>query len=519
MAKRRITVNEFVEMVYRRHLGDKMSRISSAVGMDRKTVRKYVRLFEHEGILPVEGEFDFVEISRRVSRAVKKAKRRWKSPVQDTLRHSHDRIGALLEDPHMTLSQLHRLLGEQDGVDVGYMSLKRYVKRHFPSQSVVGTVRIETPAGEQCQIDFGYAGMMMDPVEERMRRTWAFVMVLSHSRHRFVRFVFRMDTPAWIDCHRRAFAFFGGVPRYVVLDNLKAGVLKADIYDPLLNRAYSECQRHYGFIADPARPRKPTDKGKVERSIRTLRQQVIAGRRFRDIQAANDFVLHWCTEEIGRRANGTTKQQPMVVFEQVEREALLPLPDEPFETPLWKECTVHPDHHIVFQKSYYSVPTRFLHKRVWVRCDSRAIRIFCGGELIKTHPPASRPGQRITDESDYPDRHLMYLMRTPSWCRSRASVVGPSAAEYMKHVLSDHPMRNLRKAQGVIRLGEKYGAERLEKACRRALYFQNFSFRTLKRILERGLDQESYAQGELFEQPDSSDRTLRFTRRDSYYNH
>src|SRR4030066_236760 len=148
-------------------------------------------------------------------------------------------------------------------------------------------VRIEVEAGSQAQVDLGYAGMMVDPATGKLRRAWAFIMTLSFSRHRFVRFIFRSDVRNWIDSHIRAFEFFGGVPTSVVLDNLKAGVIKADLYDPTLNRAYGGLERHYGFGADPAKAGKPRHKGKVERGVPVVRKHLLAGRTFRDIEEAN----------------------------------------------------------------------------------------------------------------------------------------------------------------------------------------------------------------------------------------
>jgi len=148
------------------------------------------------------------------------------------------------------------------------------------------TVRIETPAGQEAQVDSGYPGLMYDPESKRQRKAWAFIITLYYTRHRFARFVFRMDSANWIDCHIQAFEFFGRVPSVVVRDNLKAGVVKPDIYDPTLNLAYADLERHYGFVEDPAKVRSPKLKGKVERVVTVVRQHLLAGRTFSDINEA-----------------------------------------------------------------------------------------------------------------------------------------------------------------------------------------------------------------------------------------
>ncbi len=125
------------------------------------------------------------------------------------------------------------------------MSVYRYVREHIEPLRKPVTVRLHPPVGEQAQVDFGYAGLMRDPETGKRRKAWIFIMILSYSRHRFVRFVFRQDSAAWLDCHIRAFTFFQGCSRLIVLDNLKNGVLKPDLYDPTLNPAYAELERHY----------------------------------------------------------------------------------------------------------------------------------------------------------------------------------------------------------------------------------------------------------------------------------
>lgn len=199
----------------------------------------------------------------------------------------HAQFEAWFEDKDMTAKQAWRLLLEEHDLMIGYTTVKSYVHTYIRKIGKALTVRMETPPGHQAQVDFGYVGLMVAPQTGRRRKAWAFIMVLSHSRHRFVRFVFGQDSPTWIDCHRRAFESFDGVPETVVLDNLKAGVIKADIYDPTINRAYAECGEHYGFLIDPAKVRMARHKGKVERQVPVVRQQVLAGRKFADIHEAN----------------------------------------------------------------------------------------------------------------------------------------------------------------------------------------------------------------------------------------
>ena len=261
---------------------------------------------------------------------------------------------------------------------------------------------------------------MRDPESGKWRRAWAFILILSHSRHRFVRFVFRQDNRTWLDCHIRALKFFGGCPTLIVLDNLKNGVLRPDLYDPTLNPAYAELERHYGFVADPAKVARARHKGKVERCVPVVRQQLLAGREFRDIDEANQRALQWGLQEVGLREHGTTHRKPYEVFLAEDAPELLPLPEQPYEAPEWQECPVHRDCHLILDKCYDSVPYPYRGEKLWVRADLKLVRVYRDHQLIKTHVRVFEPGTWQTDEADYPPEKRAYLEQTPAYCRAQA---------------------------------------------------------------------------------------------------
>lgn len=479
-------MTELVETIYHWHAGQGLKTIVKSLGISRNTVRKYVRLAKHAGLRrgePLPSRERLVDILSRPGPEQSPT-----GPVMSQLSLFHAQLEAWFEDKDMTAKQAWRLIREEHDLRIGYTTVKSYVRTHIRKVSKALTVRVETPPGRQAQVDFGYVGLMFDPQTGRRRKAWAFIMVLSHSRHRFVRFVFGQDSPTWIDCHRRAFEFFGGVPETVVLDNLKAGVIKADIYDPTINRAYAECGEHYGFLIDPAKARMARHKGKVERLVPVVRQQVLAGRKFADIHAANQRALIWCRDEVGMAVHGTTHRKPYAVFQSVERSALKALPQEPFEIPVWKECTVHPDHYFFFGKAFYSMPSRYLHRKVWVRGSARTVKVFFEEKLVKTHLPAPYPGYRRTDQSDLPSAKVAYCMPEPSKLRHQAKYLGEHVALLVDTLLNQNTLRNLRKIQGILRLGERYGGRRLDGACARAMAFGNTRYQSIKRILDQGLD-------------------------------
>jgi hypothetical protein len=223
--------------------------------------------------------------------------------------------------------------------------------------------------------------------------------------------------------------------------------------------------------------------------VHYVTRNCVAGRAFRDVHAGNAHALRWCLETAGTRIHGTTKQQPLVVFETVERAALLPLPATPWLPVTWKEAKLHPDCHVVFAGAYYSAPFRLVGQRLWVRATSTQVQCFHAHTLVATHL-AARPGQRRTLMDHLPPDKVHFLLQTPRWCQEQAADVGPTCAVFIAHLLGDRPLDRLRSAQGVLRLRQRYSAARLEAACARALHFGEVRYHTVKTILAAGLDQQ-----------------------------
>jgi len=204
MARRNIEMNEIVEIIYHWHQGSTIKGIQRSLKFARKTIRKYIQMAQQVGVRrgePFPNEQELIKGLRLLSRSPSL----YETPAIDSIHRYRTQIEHWLEDKDMTAKQIWRLLKEEQELSVGYSTVKRYLRREFDFGSPTTTVRIETPAGHQAQVDFGYAGLMYDPVTEKSRKAWAFIMTLSYSRHRFVRFVFRMDSHAWIDCHLRIF--------------------------------------------------------------------------------------------------------------------------------------------------------------------------------------------------------------------------------------------------------------------------------------------------------------------------
>jgi hypothetical protein len=354
------------------------------------------------------------------------------------------------------------------------------------------TVRVERAPGTEAQVDFGYAGYLLDDATGQRRKAWAFVMTLAYSRHQYVEFAHDQALPTWIALHRHAFTFFGGVPHRIVLDNLKAGVARACFDDPQIQATYRECAEHYGFLVAPCAPRTPEHKGKVEQGgVHYVKRNFLGGRPPTTLARANADVRIWCETTAGMRCHGTTKDAPLERFAAVERAQRLPLPPAPYDLAIWKEVTLHRDCHVVFEQAFYSAPFRLVGQRLRVRGGSRAVRLYTTDyQLVATHPRAPRAGARQTHPDHLPAAKLPQLLWTRELCRALAAEVGPATAEAVRRLLADPVVDRHGRVVRILRLRETVGDTRLEAACARALRCDDLAYATIKRILAQGLEPE-----------------------------
>jgi hypothetical protein len=347
---------------------------------------------------------------------------------------------------------------------------------------------------------------------------WALVVVLVFSRHQFVFVTHEQTIPRLIGGLEDAWTFFGGVSHRLIVDNLKAAITKADRYDPVFERTFEEYAAYRGFTIDPAPPRMPTGKPFVERQIAYVRDSLFRGETWRDRDHVQEQAVRWCLQSAGMRVHGTTRKRPLVVFENEERDTLLPITRQRYDPPSWAECTVHPDHHLQFEKGLYSVPTRYLRQKVSVRGDSKLVRIYAKGELIKTHEKQP-PGGRSTDHDDYPKELTSYTLRDPQRMIRQATDLGPQIGRFMQELLSGElPWTKIRQAQKLLRLADRFGNHRVDAACRRALAFELLNVRRVESIVRQDLEQLDLLSG-----PDHDRRVIpiqsRFLRAPDSFTH
>jgi len=484
MAGRRIDTVDIRELV--RHLRDTTndSGVQRTTGLNRRTIQRY-RHWAHEHDL-LAGPLPTLEQLQQLITTTLTSP----PPPQTTssVEPYRDLVLQLYRDGVEGVA-IHQRLGEQ-GFGGSLSAIYRFLHRIDPPQ-LDATVRVETAPGEEAQVDFGYAGRMLDPEDGRLRKAWAFVMTLSWSRHQYVEFVWDQRVSTWLTLHRHAFENFGGVPKRIKLDNLKAAITKACIDDPQVQQAYRECAEQYGFLIDPCRPRTPEHKGKVESGVHYVKRNFLGGRKETSIKEANADVLDWCLTTAGQRRHGTTKPPPLSRFTTTQRGVLLPLPSSPYDLAIWKVATVQRDCYVVFENAYYSVPFRLLAQPVQIRGGCNEVRIYTSDwQVVATHPLATAAGERLTQVDHLPPEKLPGLLLGKESCRARATEIGPATTEVVATLFADPAVDRLRTVGRILRLEDTFGAARLEAACARALTFAEPAHRTIKQILNQGLDHE-----------------------------
>jgi transposase len=487
MGRKEYGMIEIVDVLRRYQQGDKIRAIAKSTGIDRNTVRKYLRIAEGRGF-PGDESIDLQTLATKVFQEAQGSN--GPGTVRDSVLIPHQQLlTQWLEKDQLTLTKVHLKL-QRMGIPVSYISLYRFVREHlFPS--LHHTVRMaESAPGEVAEVDFGRLGLVEDPEAGRKRLLHALVVTLVYSRYQYVWVTHTQDLSSLIHGMEEAWIFFGGVTRRLVIDNLRAAVVKSDRYAPIFQRTSLEYSQHRGFLLDPTLVRHPQGKPTVERQIPYVRENFFKGERFRDREHVQQEVIRWCQETAGLRIHGTTRQRPRIVFEQEEQKLLLPLIGERFDTPQWGFCKIHPDHHIRFGNALYSAPTRYIGREVDVRKDSQLVRLYYKGEVIKTHP-VKRPGQRSTDFEDYPKEKTPYAMRSCRYHIEKAQLLGGVCHQFMQKLLAgDFPWARLRQAQKLLRLAQRYGPSRVEQACQRALDFDLIDVTRVERIVLQAIAHE-----------------------------
>ena len=476
-------MNYLRDLIHRLRLGQSERQIAKDLHLSRQTVRKYRELARAAGHLDPSMALPEVAV---LAAALGPPPALPRTP--STVAPYQELVETLLAQDVEMMTMFDRL--KERGFAGSYSAVRRFVHQLQPV-TADAVVRVHTAPGEEAQVDFGAAGTFLDPGSGRLRPAHAFAMTLSYSRHQYAELVFDQKIPTWISCHRHAFDWFGGVPGRIVPDNLKAAVVEAALYDPVLGEPYRRMAQHYGFLVSPTRPRTPAHKGKVESGVHFVKRSFLAGQAFTDLRTANQQLQVWVTERAGTRDHGTTHRPPLPLFHAVEQATLLPLPAEPFALVETRRVKLHADCHVVIQGSYYSAPHVHLGKELEAYVFERVVQLFLGVDLVATHPRALTKGEWHTRTDHYPPHKTAYLLRTPAACRELAAGLGVAIHTVVEQLLATRPLDRLRAVHAILRLADTVGTVRLEAACTRALFFaEEPTYRRIKDILQAGVEQE-----------------------------
>jgi len=460
-------------------------QVAESCKVSTSTVSEYEKRFREAGMTwPLPELMDDAELERIVRSRLESA--REDRPLPEA--------GYLIEEmrkPHVTLHLLWLEYRERHPDGYGYTQFCHYYREAKEKVDVV--LRQVHRAGEKLFTD--YAGdtlSIVDPQTGELIPVYIFVAVLGASNHTFAEGVLAMDLPSWTASHVRALEFIGGVPEIVVPDNTKCAVIRPDRYEPDLNREFAEMASHYGFAVIPARVGKPRDKAKVEAGVLVVERWILArlrNRTFHSLAELNKAIRELLDLLNSRKLTGmnATRRE---LFERLDKPALAPLPQSRYEYAEWRTAKVNIDYHVAVAKHFYSVPYQLVRQQVEVRMTTSTVEILYKNRRIASHMRSYAEGRFTTNPDHMPKSHRRHLEWTPSRIISWADTKGPNMAALVKRIIESkpHPEQGYRSCLGIIRLADLYPLDRMEAASERALACNALSFKSMKSILEKGLD-------------------------------
>lgn len=463
-------------------------RIARELGIDRETVSRHIQALakaeEATAESPVSKPAKAPPGSDRGEDGSKPAK----APTGSAANKSRSLCAPFQEIIEIKLEQglsaqrIFQDLVQEHGFPGKYHSIRRFVAK-LKASTPLPFRRIEVAPGEEAQIDFG-TGAPIIGEDGRRRRTHVLRVVLSHSRKAYSESVYRQTTDDFMHCLENAFWHFGGVPKTLVPDNLKAAVLKADWYDPDLNPKLRSFCEHYGTVLLPTKPRTPRHKGKVERGVDYVQENALKGRSFSSLREQNDHLLHWETTVADNRIHGTTRRQVCKVFRENERSALGTLPLNRFPRFQEGQRIVSRDGHVAIDKAYYSVPPEYLQRTLWVRWDSRLVRVLNDRlEVICTH--VVQPlGKFSTLPEHIASEKISPVERGAEWLLKKVGFVGPHTRDWSRGLVAARGIEAVRVLHGLLNLTNKHPCAVIESACETAHSYQAYRLATIRQLIK-----------------------------------
>lgn len=488
MAATRLSMRRIRDVLRLKAAGHSRRQVAQSCGIARSTVAEYLKRAEAAGLSwPELSEIDDAELERKLFRppvslpAEQRALPEWPSVHRELKRKG------------VTLQLLWDEYKAANPEGYQYSWFCEHYRDWLGKVDVV--MRQDHRAGEKLFVD--YAGLtvpLIDRASGEVTDAQIFVAVLGASNYSYAEATLSQTLPDWIGSHVRAFNYFGSVPAIVVPDNLKSGVHLAHRYEPEINATYAEMARHYGVAIVPARSAKPRDKAKVEAGVLVVERWILARLRDRplfslaELNAAMTELLEVLNRRAFKKLPGTRRS----LFETLDRPAMGPLPACAYEYAEWKKVRVNIDYHVALDKHYYSVPYQLVKEELEARITAHTVELLHKGKRVASHRRSQRPGGHTSVTAHMPRAHRDYAEWTPERLVRWAAETGPATAKLVETILTSrpHPQHGFRACLGIMRLGKRYGAKRLEAASRRALAIGACSYKSVESILKNGLDKK-----------------------------
>ncbi|WP_186775374.1 IS21 family transposase [Rubripirellula tenax] len=458
--------------------GQSQHQIAEALSVDRKTVRRHLQNQEpaqyaaadSKGTGAPTGSDDPPPVSQAVTSASQCEP--FRQLIQDKL------------DQGLHAQRIFQDLQLERDYQGKYWSVRRFVKK-LRTENPQAFRRIEVAPGWEAQVDFG-TGAPVVGKDGKRRRTHVLRVVLSHSRKGYAEVVFRQTTDDFIAALENAFWHFGGVPKTVVIDNLRAAVKNPDWYDPELVPKLRAFEQHYGITILPTRPYTPRHKGKVERGVDYVQENALRGRSFATLLEQNDFLTHWEATVADLRIHGTTRKQVGSHFEAAEKDTLLPLPTERFANFSEARRKVNRDGHVAIDRAFYSAPPEYVGRNVWARWDARTVRLL--DDDLKTIAVFARSeqGKFNTKTQHIASEKINSVERGSAYLLKKTAFIGVHSTRWSQSMLRQRGIAGTRVLQGLLSLTNQYRCDQIEQACEIAWRHGDFHLRTIRKLIQRG---------------------------------
>ncbi|MDA0912165.1 MAG: IS21 family transposase [Proteobacteria bacterium] len=484
MANRNFEVYHYKQILYRLKSGQSQREIERCKLASRSKVRQIIEIATKQGWLD-EGTAmpSDNEIAKHFIKTQPKQNQSYALPFKkEIVKWVNEGIQA---------NVIHQHLQDNYNFDGSYNSIQRFVKKLKTQNQINLTVPLVFQPGEAAQVDFGQGPLLYDERVGKDVKTWFFVMTLCYSRHQYVELVTHQDVDTWLNCHKNAFEWFGGIPKKIIIDNPKCAITKASTTDPQVQRSYESLAYDYGFVISPCPPADPQKKGRVESGVKYVKNNFTPLRVFSSLQQANKELKAWVLTTAGKRVHGTTKQQPLTRFESIEKASLKALPNHCVELVTWRKAKLHRDCHIKVNQCRYSAPFKYATLQLWVAITQTTVRIYYQHELVATHARSFEPDTPRTQLDHLPQGAKIFFEQDAPWCLAQAKLIGDNCVRVIEQLINNPVKDLLRAAQSVIRLTQKYHNTRVDNACLRAIHFNSIDLQTIKMILKQSLDHDT----------------------------